>query len=139
MVGAAFGQGNVDVWDLDADDGTMTLKKQIVVGGEPGPVVGRQDSPHPHEILLDPTGDFFVVPDLATDSLLVIDSKEFNITNRIAVAPAGNGPRHGSFFPLGKDKATHFILACEIASLVKVFELEYTNDNLNFTEIQTSK
>lgn len=140
MVGAAFGQGSVDVWDLNADDGTMTLRKQIVAGGVTGPVVGRQDSPHPHEILLDPTGAFFVAPDLGTDSILVIDSKQYEIVNRVDVAPAGNGPRHGSFFPLGANgtKATHFFLACEIASLVKVFELDYTtNGTLEFNEIQT--
>ncbi|CAN8096964.1 unnamed protein product [Discula destructiva] len=138
MVGAAFGQGSIDVWDLDSVDGTLTLKKQIDVGGTPGPVVGRQDSPHPHEILLDPTGDFFVVPDLATDSLLVIDSNEFEIQNRITVSPPGVGPRHGSFYPHSKGKeATHYFLACEIASLVKVFELTYTGANLDFKLIQT--
>ncbi|KAJ4419071.1 hypothetical protein N0V82_005194 [Gnomoniopsis sp. IMI 355080] len=138
MVGAGFGGGAIDVWDLDQDDGTMTLKKQIAVGGTPGPVVGRQDSPHPHEILLDPTGAFFVVPDLATDSLLVIDSTNFDIQDRITVDPSGGGPRHGSFFPLGTDeKATHFFLAQEIASLVKVFELEYTNTSLKFTQVQS--
>lgn len=138
MVGAAFGEGQIDVWDLDDKDGTMTLQKQIPVGGDPGPVVGRQDSPHPHEILLDPTGDFFVVPDLGTDTVLVIDSAKFEIVNRITIDPPGAGPRHGSFFPLGKDtKATHFILACEIASLVKVFELDYTGDSLDFKEIQS--
>lgn len=138
LIGAAFGQGQIDVWDLDADDGTLTLNKQIAVGGTPGPVVGRQDSPHPHESLLDPTGDFIVVPDLGTDSLLVIDTKQFEIQNRVNVTPAGNGPRHGSFFPLGTDdQATHFFLASEIASLVKVFELDYTKDNLEFKEIQS--
>lgn len=137
MVGAGFGQGSIDVWDLDADDGTMTLRKQIDVGGTPGPVVGRQDSPHPHEILLDPTGAFFVVPDLATDSLLVIDSTTFTIQDRIAVSPAGAGPRHGAFFP-HHQQATHYFLACEIASLVKVFALSYpANGSVVFTEVQS--
>lgn len=138
MVGAAYGQGQVDVWNLNEKDGTMTLKKQIPAGGTPGPVAGRQDTPHPHEALLDPTGQFFVVPDLGTDSLLVIDSKEFNIQNRVSVKPSGAGPRHGSFFPLGNDgKATHYFLACELASLVKVFTLQYTNNSINFTEVQS--
>lgn len=59
------------------------------------------------------------------------------MTNRVTVEPSGNGPRHGSFFPLGADKATHFFLASEIANLVKVFELTYTNATLEFTEIQS--
>lgn len=140
MTGAAYGQGSVDVWDLDEKDGTMTLRKQIVAGGTPGPVAGRQDSSHPHEILLDPTGAFFVVPDLGTDSILVIDSTNYEIANRVSVLPAGNGPRHGSFYPLGTNgtKATHYFLACELDSLVKVFELDYTkNGTLEFTEIQS--
>lgn len=140
MVGAAYGEGSVDVWDLDADDGTMTLRKQIVAGGDPGPVAGRQDTAHPHEILLDPSGAFFVVPDLGTDSLLVIDSTNYDIVNRVAVSPAGAGPRHGSFYPLGANgtKATHYFLACELASLVKVFELDYSNGStLAFKQIQS--
>lgn len=138
MLGAAFGAGRIDVWDLDEHDGHLTLNKSIEVGGTPGPVPGRQDSPHPHEVLLDPTGSFFVVPDLATDSILVMDSKVFEIQNRVSVSPPGNGPRHGSFFPLGSsEKATHFFLACEIVNLVKVFKLDYTKTTLNFTEIQS--
>lgn len=138
MVGAAYKQGSIDVWDLDQDDGTMTLRKQINVGGTPGPVAGRQDSAHPHQMLLDPTGAFFVAPDLGTDSLIVIDSTNFDIQSRTAVTPAGAGPRHGAFFPFGTSgKPTHYFLACEIASLVKVFELEYTNTTINFTEVQS--
>lgn len=78
--------------------------------------------------------------DLGTDSILVIDSKaDFNITNRITVEPAGNGPRHGSFYPLGPGKATHYFLASEMASLVKAFELTYTDKDigLDFKEIQS--
>lgn len=68
----------------------------------------------------------------------MIDSTEFEIVNRVNVTPAGNGPRHGSFFPLGSEgKATHFFLASEIASLVKVFELDYTGGSLEFNEIQS--
>jgi hypothetical protein len=62
MVGAAFGQGQIDVWDVSAPDGTLKvmfqpqqqapslvltsiqLLKQIPAGGTPGPVAGRQDS-----------------------------------------------------------------------------------------------
>lgn len=54
------------------------------------------------------------------------------------MGPAGNGPRHGSFFPLGAAQATHFFLASELASLVKVFQLTYTtNGTLEFAEVQS--
>ncbi|KAH8742858.1 Lactonase, 7-bladed beta-propeller-domain-containing protein [Diaporthe sp. PMI_573] len=137
LVGAAFGQGQVDVWDVSAPDGTLKLLKQIPVGGTPGPVAGRQDSPHPHQALLDPSGRFFVVNDLGTDSVLVLDSQnDFNISNRVTVE-AGTGPRHGAFIPSGAEKATHYFLACEITSVVKAFELTYTGDNLEFKEVQS--
>lgn len=45
MVGAAFGGGNIDIWDTSAADGTMKLLKQVPAGGVPGPVAGIQDSP----------------------------------------------------------------------------------------------
>ena len=77
---------------------------------------------------------------MGTDSILVLDSENsFKITNRIDVEPAGNGPRHGSFFPLGGAKATHYFLVSEIANLIKVFELTYTDNDkgLEFEEIQS--
>lgn len=138
MVGAAFGQGQIDVWDVSAADGQMALLKQIPAGGTLGPDADRQAAPHPHEALLDPTGRFFVVPDLGTDSIIVIDSQDdaFDISNRITVQPAGSGPRHGSFFPLGAEQATHFFLVCEIQNLVQVFELTYSCDNLDFNQVE---
>lgn len=93
--------------------------------------------PDPHQALLDPSGRFFVVNDLGTDSILVLDSQnDFNISNRVTV-DAGNGPRHGAFIPSSADKATHYFLACEITSVVKAFELTYTGDNLEFKEVQS--
>lgn len=50
MAGAAFSQGAVDFWDVSAADGTMTLIKSVDVGGAPGPVVGRQDSPREYHL-----------------------------------------------------------------------------------------
>lgn len=137
LVGAAFGQGQIDVWDVSAPDGTLKLLQQIPAGGTPGPVAGRQDSAHPHQALLDPSGRFFVVNDLGTDSIIVLDSQnDFNISNRVTVE-AGNGPRHGAFIPSGADEATHYFLACEITSVVKAFELTYTGDNLELKEVQS--
>lgn len=92
--------------------------------------------PDPHQALLDPSGRFFVVNDLGTDSILVLDSQNvFNISNRVTVE-AGSGPRHGAFIS-SDAKATHYFLACEITSVIKAFELTYTGDNLEFKEVQS--
>ena len=146
IVGAAFGQGRLDIWDTSPDTapegaGRLSLRRQIVSNDALGPNTARQEAPHPHQVVLDPTRRFFVAPDLGTDTLLVIDSADeaFAVTNRVRVQPPGCGPRHGAFYPrnLGGDPATHYIVLCEMLSLVQVFEVAYAPDSLRFTPIQT--
>lgn len=141
MVGAAFGAGQVDVWDVSAPDGSMTLLKQIVSDDPLGPNTERQDAPHPHQALLETSGRFFVVNDLGTDTLLVIDSLDdaFEVVNRVRVPDAGCGPRHGAFFPAtGADFPTNYLVVCELLSLVEVFSLNFTADgNLTFAPLQS--
>ncbi|KAJ5635670.1 uncharacterized protein N7484_008983 [Penicillium longicatenatum] len=63
--------------------------------------VAQQDSPHPHEVFLDPTGSFLVSPDLGADLLRIysIDAT----TGHLGLCPPvnvtfGSGPRHGVFW-----------------------------------------
>ncbi|OAA43577.1 Lactonase, 7-bladed beta propeller [Cordyceps fumosorosea ARSEF 2679] len=135
---AAFASGNVDVWDVS--DGIALercLDKTVVSDGRPGPLSHIQDAPHPHQVLLDPTGRFYVVPDLGTDELLVIDSQDdaFAISSRVAVGPPGSGPRHGAFYPVGAATPSHYILLCELANIVVVYALHYTGSTLEFTRV----
>ncbi|XWW97990.1 hypothetical protein V2A60_005986 [Cordyceps javanica] len=138
LLGAAFGSGTVDVWDVR--DG-VTLKrraeKTIISDGMTGPVPHIQDAPHPHQVLADPTGRFYVVPDLGTDELLVVDAQDdaFAISSRVPVAPPGSGPRHGAFYPVGASVATHYILLCELSNTVVVYALDYTGSTLQFTRV----
>lgn len=144
MVGASFGQGTVDVWDLAPETGALTLRKQIISNDPLGPNLERQDKPHPHQALLDTSGRFFVVPDLGTDTLLIIDSAEdaFTVSNRIRVETPGCGPRHGVFFPPvpaggAAREATHYFLVCEMLSLVLVFEVSYTGATIELDHVQS--
>jgi 6-phosphogluconolactonase (cycloisomerase 2 family) len=144
MLGASFGQGTVDVWDLAPDTGLLTLKDQLPSTDTLGPNAARQNAPHPHQALLDTSGRFFVVPDLGTDTLLVIDSAAaaFEITNHVRVQPPGCGPRHGVFFPplaagASPREATHYFLVCEVLNLVLVFEVSYAGATMQFNQVQT--
>ncbi len=124
MVGAAFGQGQIDVWDVSAPDGTMTLLKQIASNDTLGPNTVRQDAPHPHQALLENSGRYFIVNDLGTDTILVIDSLDdaFEVVNHVRVPDAGCGPRHGAFFPAtGADFPNAYLVVCEMLNLVEVF------------------
>ncbi|UKZ74915.1 hypothetical protein TrVFT333_002585 [Trichoderma virens FT-333] len=128
MLGAGYGSGKIDVWNIE--NGGLTLIKSIKSTGPLGPNPDRQDAPHPHQTVNDPTGRFFLANDLGTDSILVIDSQNdaFNIVNRFPVVPAGAGPRHGVFYPFGAAQATHYFLVCEMGNVVIAYRVTYTND-----------
>ncbi|KAL6860831.1 putative isomerase YbhE [Trichoderma novae-zelandiae] len=137
MLGAGFGSGNIDVWNIE--DGGLTLLKTTQSPGPVGPDTTRQDAPHPHMAVNDPTGRFFAVNDLGTDSILVIDSQDdaFEIVNRVAVVP-GSGPRHGVFYPIGAAQATHYFVLCEMGNIVVAYSLSYT-DNGKGIEFETTQ
>ena len=134
LIGAGFGSSTIDVWNTT--NSPPKLLKTIKVTDPVGPVKDRQDKPHPHQVVKDPTGRFFAVNDLGTDKILLLDGKDdaFTIVNKVSVTP-GCGPRHGAFYPSAK--ATHYILLCEISNLVKVFALEYKSDKIEFKEVQS--
>ncbi|SPO03101.1 uncharacterized protein DNG_05783 [Cephalotrichum gorgonifer] len=139
LVGSSFGAGTIDIWDIT--DGALTLLKQIVSDDPLGPNAARQEAPHPHQSVLDPTGRFFVVNDLGTDTVLVIDSDQdqFEVVNRVRVTPDGCGPRHGVFFPsraAEPTQATHYFVLCEMLNLVEVFSVEYAGNSLQFVPTQ---
>lgn len=136
LISCAYGNGTIDVWNTT--NGSLDLIKTIVSPGQPGPNKERQASPHPHQANLDPTGRFFVINDLGTDSIIVIDSKDdaFRVINTIEVLPRGCGPRHGVFYPQGALRATHYIVACEISNQVLIYTVSYGDSCLDFEQIQ---
>ncbi|KAM0448745.1 hypothetical protein ACHAO4_008217 [Trichoderma viride] len=130
MVGSSWASGTVDIWNTSNGSlefvKTMPSKDAHLDAGK----VARA-----HQAVLDPTGRFFVINDLGTDSLLVLDSAAANvpIVNRVRV-PEGSGPRHGVFYPSGGDApATHYMLLCEKSNRVIVFALKYSDENIGFT------
>ena len=137
MVGAGYGSGKVDIWNIE--NGGLQLIKTLTSDDPLGPNSGRQDAAHPHESVNDPSGRFFAVNDLGTDHILLIDGKDdkWEIVNHIPVTPGGVGPRHGAFYPTDAAQATHYFLACEMGSVIVVFELEYTDDSITFNQIQS--
>ncbi|WJG35434.1 Lactonase, 7-bladed beta-propeller-domain-containing protein [Fusarium oxysporum Fo47] len=138
LVGCAYGNGTIDIWNTT--NGGLGLIKTVPSPGQPGPDKERQASPHPHQANLDPTGRFFVINDLGTDSMVVLDSNydAFQIVNIIHISPQGCGPRHGVFYPQGAFRATHYILVCEISNKVLVYTVSYRENYLDFTEIQST-
>jgi 6-phosphogluconolactonase (cycloisomerase 2 family) len=73
----------------------------------PQQVAARQRDPHPHQAVIDPTGEFMLVADLGADVVHVFrigpGSQRFQGVVDIALPP-GSGPRHLAFarIPLGR-------------------------------------
>ena len=88
-------------YTVDPDTATFALSQSFnFTQAKPGPNAARQAAPHPHQVILDPTKKYFLVPDLGADLVRVfhIDDRSLRITERdsIPVTP-GSGPRHGVF------------------------------------------
>lgn len=67
----------------------------------PGPNAARQDAPHEHEAILDPTGQYVLVPDLGADLVRVFswDQTTLKLKQLDPLhATPGSGPRHAAFW-----------------------------------------
>ncbi|RYP68484.1 hypothetical protein DL771_006636 [Monosporascus sp. 5C6A] len=134
IVGASYGTGSYDVWDVQQDN-SLKLLKNVKIPGPPAP---GQETHRAHQALLDPSGRFFVIPNLGGDSIIVVDSENdsYAITNTVDVG-AGSGPRHGDFVSLdGGSQATHYIVATENSNQLVLFALTYTGATIEFAEVQ---
>lgn len=131
LFGAGFTNGTVDIFTV-AEDGQLTKSQTLNSVGEVGPNAARQEGPHVHQIVRDPTGNFFAFNDLGFDAVSVIGSKgngSFAIISTANTTQPGCGPRHGAFFPAGAAAATHYLLACEMGNMVEVFTVHYDGDD----------
>jgi len=68
-----------------------------------GPNQERQEAPHPHEIVFDPSGRYMAVADLGVDRVqtLRLDGSKLFLVSETSMAP-GSGPRHVAFHHNGR-------------------------------------
>lgn len=99
--------GSVAVLPL-ASDGSVGAVAQLLPHTGSGPHADRQDRPHAHSIVPDPSGRFALSADLGTDQLLVYALGGGGgavlapaATPAVALRP-GAGPRHVAFHPGGR-------------------------------------
>ncbi|MFJ8013404.1 lactonase family protein [Streptomyces sp. NPDC096339] len=88
-----------------ADDGSLTGPPHVLHHRGSGPDPARQEGPHAHHVLADPSLNWVLSVDLGTDSVRVCSLDEHTGTLRphseTALTP-GNGPRHLAFHPDGE-------------------------------------
>jgi len=102
-----------------------------------GPNVARQEAPHPHETLFDPSGKYVFGPDLGSDhvwSWTLNTSGGSLVPNAnldASIVASGSGPRHMAFHPNGK-----FVYVIgEMASSITAYS--YSAERGTFTWMQT--
>ncbi|CAI7622139.1 unnamed protein product [Penicillium glandicola] len=112
---------------------------------QPG-IKSQQEAPHPHQVILDPTGAFILVPDLGADQVRVYAINQHS--GHLNVCPslnytAGSGPRHGLFWksnPSDSRKApvTMLYTVSELGGHFNAFVVSYLSSGcLAFRETQS--
>jgi 6-phosphogluconolactonase len=120
---ANYGGGSIAVLPI-RDDGSLAPASAFVQHQGHGPNAERQEGPHAHEVLLDPSGRLLWAADLGLDEVLAygFDAYQGTLTTPAtekAVLPPGAGPRH---FAFSQDGRTLFVLS-EMALTVTAFHL----------------
>ncbi|MGW1228162.1 lactonase family protein [Streptomyces sp. NPDC001515] len=115
---ANYGAGSVSVLPVLAD-GSLAATTCVYAHEGDGPVTERQQAPHAHQVLPDPTGTWILSVDLGTDSVRVCaldeETGELRPHTETALRP-GTGPRHLAFHPAG----THAYVLNELEPTVTV-------------------
>lgn len=101
--GSDTAPGTIAVHRLGAD-GQLLEPTDLVVHQGSGPVAGRQEGSHAHQVLVDPAGRFVLATDLGADAVFTYRLDTLTGTlERVAVnlMRTGSGPRHLAFSPDG--------------------------------------
>ncbi|MFC1439501.1 lactonase family protein [Streptacidiphilus sp. N1-10] len=125
--------GTVAVHRLD-EDGVPVELTDVAFHQGGGPVAGRQEVSHAHQVVVDPSGRHVLAVDLGTDTVYTYRLDTVSGTLELVVANqlrAGSGPRHLAFAPAG-DLAW---IADELSS--SVTGLRYDAAAGTFTEVSS--
>ncbi|MFI6144216.1 lactonase family protein [Streptomyces sp. NPDC051109] len=104
LLTANYTSGSVSSLPLAADGGFSGPASVLVHEGS-GPDTSRQERPHAHQVLPDPSGRWVLSVDLGTDSVRVCAPDRATGALRLhveTVLRAGTGPRHLAFHPGGE-------------------------------------
>jgi len=131
-------------YSLDPATGQFTNLQHFNFTAKPGPKP-QQAAPHPHQVRLDPTNKYFLVPDLGADIVRVfyIDPVALTVSERPSIPmELGSGPRHGVFHTTNTHNATstYYYLVTEISNKLTGYKVTYltSNGGVTFKQITNS-
>lgn len=118
--------------------GTEPLQQLHPTINQTGPVKDRQDRSYLHHVILDPTGEYILIPDLGGDLIRVFSYDNNTVAPITELSPlraaSGAGPRHG-FFRQAADGETYFYFNGELNQRVYSYRVEYQESGLEFTKV----
>ncbi|MFI1963431.1 lactonase family protein [Streptomyces pathocidini] len=104
LLTANYGSGSVTTIPLREDGSLAPAASHVLAHEGGGPHPDRQEAPHAHAVLPDPTGRWVLSVDLGTDSVRICaldpDARTLNVHREVRLRP-GAGPRHLAFHPGG--------------------------------------
>lgn len=130
---AQYSPSTITTYKVPTSSGSnpvLQLEKFTLAKPGPNP---RQDVPHPHEVALDPTGRFILVPDLGADLIRIfrINPTSGFLTNcGNAQASPGDGPRHVKWWqPKGANGTAGLVLYSlnELGNSVSSWTVSYNS------------
>jgi 6-phosphogluconolactonase (cycloisomerase 2 family) len=134
IANAHYHTAQVSTYKLPLENGKPLQTLNYTLDG-PGAVPDRQEAPHPHQVLVDPTGSFLLVNDLGSDSIHInkIDKKSGKLTKcPSAKTLYGAGPRHAAFWSpsctksrVARGKGTVLYVANELSNTVTGWSVSY--------------
>ncbi|WP_309248466.1 lactonase family protein [Streptomyces sp. MNP-20] len=104
LIAANYGSGSLTAVPVHADGSLAPAPAAVLRHEGSGPHPQRQQAPHAHQVLADPSGRWVVSVDLGTDSVRVCalgGDGRLTLHREIALRP-GSGPRHLAFHPRGE-------------------------------------
>lgn len=138
---ASYNKSAVGVFEL-GDDGALPgngpVQTIFPTSNKTGPIASRQDRSYSHEVIIDPTNTFVLVPDLGADLVRVFTYAPDTIAPLVETAPltadAGAGPRHG-FFRVNDAGETFFFFGGELSQVVYSYRVTYGDSGLTFDKV----
>ncbi len=133
---ANYSGGSVAVYPIGRDGRLGQMVSFVQHTGSSGADPNRQEAPHTHSILLDPSGRYALVADLGKDQVVVykfdslLGRLTLNSPSALHLAP-GSGPRHMGFLPGG----SYFYVVNELTSTVSAYR--FHSETGTFSELQT--
>lgn len=103
-----------------------------------GPIADRQDRSYSHEIIIDPTNTYVLVPDLGGDRIRVFSYTPDTIVPLTELeslrTSSGVGPRHG-FFRINDAGETFFFHDGELSQHVYSYKITYGEAGLTWENV----